>query len=274
MKDATEQVATTPRFTESADDTRIAYEVRGTGPALVLVDGALCSRAMGPGRSVAKALADRFTVYVYDRRGRGDSSGGADGWHREVEDLRAVIEAAGGDAVVLGQSSGAALAYRAAAAGVPMTALVGYEAPWVGRMHDRDGTQRDYEADVRRLLAEGTPTRAVDYFFGKMIDAPAFLPYMMKLLRPQYREMTKSAETLLNDIDVMGDTYETPAVELSAVSVPTLVLVGEKAAPAMRAAQEAVAAAIPGSRFEVLPKQSHQVSAAALRSALLGFRPA
>ncbi|WP_251856797.1 alpha/beta fold hydrolase [Herbiconiux sp. L3-i23] len=264
----------TPRYARSADGTRIAYEVHGDGPPLVLVDGALCSRAMGPGRSVAKALADRYAAAVYDRRGRGASEGGVADPGREFDDLRAVIDAVGGEATVLGQSSGAALAYRAAAAGVPMVALVGYEAPWVGLMTEKDGRARDYAGDVRRLLDDGKPSKAVDYFFGRMIDAPAFLPYMMKLMRPQYREMTKSAETLPNDIAVMGAEYRVPSAELSAIGVPTLVLVGEKAAPAMRAAQEQVAAAVPGARFEVLARQTHQVSAAALRDALLQFAPA
>ena len=262
-----------PRFATSSDGVRIAYEVHGAGPALVLVDGALCSRAMGPGRGVAAALADRFSVYVYDRRGRGDSTGGVTEPAREIDDLRAVIDAAGSETRVLGQSSGAALAYRAAAAGVPMAAVIGYEAPWVGLRTERDGSPRDYAGDVERILRQGRPSAAVDYFFGKMIDAPAFLPYMMKLMRRPYREMTRSAETLLNDIAVMGDEYTVPASELAAVSVPTLVLVGEKAAPAMRAAQEAVADAIPASRFRVLEKQTHQVSAAALRSAVLDFAP-
>ncbi|MGH3167053.1 MAG: alpha/beta fold hydrolase, partial [Trebonia sp.] len=100
----------------SADGTTIAYEVRGDGPALVLVDGALCRRDMGPSRGFAEALADRFTVYTYDRRGRGESSAGTGSWavEREVEDLAAVIEAAGGRACLLGTSSGAALALEAA----------------------------------------------------------------------------------------------------------------------------------------------------------------
>ena len=103
----------------SADGTTIAYEKVGTGPALVLVDGALCSRDFGPCRSLANHLADRFTVYFYDRRGRG-GSGDTPPYSpaREYEDLDAVIRAAGGTAYVTGFSSGAALALQAAASGV------------------------------------------------------------------------------------------------------------------------------------------------------------
>ena len=89
-------------------------------------------------------------MVVYDRRGRGES-GDTQPYapQREFEDLAAVIEAAGGDAYVMGQSSGAGIVYRAAAAGVPMRKLVGYEAPWVGLRTARDGTPRDYLGELR-----------------------------------------------------------------------------------------------------------------------------
>lgn len=87
----------------SADGTVIAYERSGVGPALVLVDGALCSRDFGPTWTLAARLATRFTVHQYDRRGRGDSGGGTGPYHpdREIEDLAAVIAVAGGTAIVV-----------------------------------------------------------------------------------------------------------------------------------------------------------------------------
>src|SRR3954451_2969228 len=96
-------------YAVSADGTRVAYEVSGSGPALVLVDGALCQRSMGPARPLAKLLAAQFTVHAYDRRGRGESGAGETPYHpdREVEDLAAVIAAAGGHAHVFGSSAGA-----------------------------------------------------------------------------------------------------------------------------------------------------------------------
>ena len=106
----------------SADGTAIVYDRAGQGPAVILVDGALCSRAQGPMPELAKQLASQFTVYNYDRRGRGDS-GDAEVYaiEREVEDLAALIDAAGGTAYVYGSSSGAALALRAAASGLPIS---------------------------------------------------------------------------------------------------------------------------------------------------------
>src|SRR5437868_2828911 len=95
----------------SKDGTRIAYERQGKGPALIVVDGALCRRDLGPSGPLARLLNGRFTVFTYDRRGRGESADTAPyAAAREVEDLQALIAAAGGEAFVFGYSSGAALA--------------------------------------------------------------------------------------------------------------------------------------------------------------------
>src|SRR3569832_808741 len=102
-------------FVTSKDGTRIGYSVVGTGPALVLVDGALCWRASGPAAPLAEQLKDRFTVYTYDRRGRGESGDTKPyAVAREVEDLDAVIDAAGGKAAIYAISSGVGLALATA----------------------------------------------------------------------------------------------------------------------------------------------------------------
>ena len=104
------------RQVRSKDGTVIAYQRSGNGPALILVDGALCSRAFGPSQKIAALLTGQFTVYTYDRRGRGES-GDTPPYApaREVEDLAALVEAAGGSAVLVGLSSGGALSLEAAA---------------------------------------------------------------------------------------------------------------------------------------------------------------
>lgn len=254
-------------FATSADGTRIAFERAGSGPVLVLVDGAFCYREFGPARDVAAAVGDLFTTIVYDRRGRGESTeAGAYAVEREFEDLHAVIDAVGGDAAVMGQSSGAALAYRAAATGVPMRRLIGYEAPWVGLRAGRDGTPKDYHGDLDRLLAAGENGKAIGYFMVDMIGAPRFVPLMMRVMSgSNWRKLLAVAPTLRYDAAVMGTRFEVPAAELATVAVPTLALCGSKAAPEMLAAQEAVAAAIPGAEHRVLAGQTHQVSPAALR---------
>src|SRR5215831_21035560 len=109
----------------STDGTAIAYDRTGAGPALIVVDGALCSRAFGPSPKLAPLLAPHFTVYAYDRRGRGQS-GDTPPYApaREIDDIAAIAREAGGPVTLLGLSSGAALALEAAAAGVPGVARV------------------------------------------------------------------------------------------------------------------------------------------------------
>jgi pimeloyl-ACP methyl ester carboxylesterase len=101
----------------SKDGTTIAYDQTGNGPPLVLVDGALNSRAFGLNGPLAALLADRFTVFTYDRRGRGDSRDTQPyAVQREIEDLEAVIDVGGESAYVYGVSSGAGLALETACA--------------------------------------------------------------------------------------------------------------------------------------------------------------
>ena len=259
-------------FATSKDGTRIAFERSGTGPLLVLVDGALCFREFGPGRQLAAELIDRFTVIVYDRRGRGES-GDTQPYaaQREFEDLAAVIETAGGDAFVMGQSSGAGIAYRAAAAGVPMRKLIGYEAPWVGLKPGKDGAPRDYQGELKALLARGENGKAVGYFMVKMVGGPFFLPAMMRLMPKAWKQLQATASTLPYDAEVMGAQFTPPLDELATISVSTLVLCGGKSPKEMQAAEDAVAVAIPGAQHRTLPGQTHQVSPKALASVIAEF---
>ena len=114
----------------SRDGTQIAYEQSGAGPALILIGGAFGERTTAAG--LAALLAPRFTVFAYDRRGRG-GSGDTPTYavEREVEDLEALIDRAGGAAFVYGHSSGAALAIEASAEGLPIGRLVLYEPPYI-----------------------------------------------------------------------------------------------------------------------------------------------
>ena len=108
-------------FVTSKDGTRIGYSVVGSGPEIVLVDGALCWRASGPSGPLAEQLKDRFTVYTYDRRGRGESGDTQPfSTARELEDIAALIDMVGGHASLLGYSSGSVVALEAAASGLPV----------------------------------------------------------------------------------------------------------------------------------------------------------
>ena len=257
----------TTQFTTSTDGTTIAFETIGSGPALVLVDGAMCFREFGPARTVAAELADNYAVYVYDRRGRGESGDTAPyAVQREIEDLAAVIEAAGGDAYVMGQSSGGALVLEAAASGVPMKKLAAYESPYVGL---RAG--RDYQGDLERLLSAGKRRAVIDYFMVKMVGGPWFLPLMMRMMPKVIAKLEAVAHTVPYDARVMGPAFAVPDDSFARIAVPSLILAGSKGKPQMLAAQERIAAAIPGARHHVLAGQTHQVSEKVLAPQLTEF---
>src|SRR4051794_12999748 len=144
--------------TFSRDGTRIAFEARGSGVAIVMVTGAFNDRSTAA--ALADCLASRFTTITYDRRGRGDSGDTLPYTvEREIEDLAALLEVAGGSAGVFGYSSGAMLSLQAAAAGLPITRLALYDAPYLV-----DATDRDHSADVRQLIESGQRGEAVEYF--------------------------------------------------------------------------------------------------------------
>ncbi|ABC82894.1 alpha/beta fold hydrolase [Anaeromyxobacter dehalogenans] len=246
----------------SRDGTPIAFERHGAGPALIVVDGALCSRTFGPVPQLAPLLARRFTVIAYDRRGRGGSGDTAPyAVAREVEDLAALVEAAGGAAAALGFSSGAALALEAAAGGVGLTEVAAYEPPWVDDetgAHGRAG----HDAQLRRLLAGAM----VRYFMRRMVGVPAMAVWVMRLL-PMWRKLEAVAHTLPYDAAIMGD-WAVPAARLSALRVPVLLMNGGRTAPALARAARAAAAAIPGARHLELPGQAHAVEPGLLAETL------
>jgi len=248
-------------FATSADGTKIAYEPTGTGPALVIVDGALCYRDFGGSRGFAEALACRFTVYRYDRRGRGASGPGDTPYTvaREVEDLAAVIAAAGGTAHVFGMSSGAALALEAARAGAPIDRLAVFEAPFV--VDDtKEPTAPDFPQQVQAMVDAGRPGDAVKAFM-KLVGAPAPMVAIMRLT-PVWKTMKRVAHTLPYDLSIVTRFEQgqpLPAGYYDRISTPTLILAGGKSPAWMRNAQSAIADAVPGSRLETLPGQTHML---------------
>src|SRR3954451_12834623 len=138
----------------SADGTTIAYDTIGDGPVVILVDGALCHRTSGPSGPLAARLAEHFTVVTYDRRGRGDSGDTAPySVDREVEDLAALVEAAGGSAMLYGISSGAVLALHAASRVADVESIALYEPPFIV-----DGSRApigpEYTRELEALLAQ------------------------------------------------------------------------------------------------------------------------
>jgi pimeloyl-ACP methyl ester carboxylesterase len=253
----------------SKDGTVIDYEKSGRGPALILVDGAMCSRDFGPMPKLAPLLAPRFTVYVYDRRGRG-RSGDTKPYapQREVEDIAALVQEAGGRASLVGLSSGGALALEAAASGLPIEKVVAYEPPYVGTGGNGGGA--DHLARLEALVAEGDRGGAVKYFMRSMVGAPAPMVIMMQLMPPIWRKLKAVAHTLPYDAAVMSG-FEVPRTRLATVEVATLVMHGAKTEARLARAAEAVAGAVPGAQHRALAGQTHNVSPAVLTPALVEF---
>jgi pimeloyl-ACP methyl ester carboxylesterase len=251
----------------SKDGTTIAYDRRGNGPALVLVDGALCSRAQGPMPAVAEALADRFTVYNYDRRGRGDSTDTQPySVQKEVDDLAALCKAAGGKPFVFGQSSGAALALEAAASGVPMAALFAYEPPYTQADPADKTDAAGFEPTLKAHIARGERSAAVAYFM-RTVGVPAFAVRIMRLL-PMWKVMTGVAHTLPYDAAVMAG-FKVPTQRLAQVKVPTVLAAGEKTTPSLKAAALAASKAVPGAQHRIVAKSTHGVKPAAIAPVLV-----
>ncbi|MFE4973232.1 alpha/beta fold hydrolase [Kitasatospora sp. NPDC056651] len=255
----------------SADGTVLACSVTGSGPAVVLVDGALCHRGMGPGAAIAEQLAAHHTVWTYDRRGRGGSGDTAPfAVEREIEDLAAVIAAAGGSAHVLAVSSGGALALRAAATNVGISRLAVYEVPFSTGEARRERFDA-YVAELTAALAEGRHGDAVAALMV-FAGAPAEMVAGMRGA-PMWPAFEAVAPTLAYDAAALGDRSgaAVPVDLLATVAVPTLVLDGGASPETLRAPARAVAAAVPGAEYRTLDGQTHEVAAEVLAPELLKF---
>ena len=242
---------------QSRDGTPIAFDRVGGGPALIVVNGALSDRKAGT--ALAERLAPRFAVYLYDRRGRGDSGDTAPyAVAREVDDLAAVLGAAGGAAGVLGHSSGAVLALEAART-LAFTTLALYEPPFV--VDDtRAPVPEDYVPHLKKLLAEGQRGEAVQYFMRVAVGLPEAAIKAMSQPSPAWSATQALAHTLIYDGLVMGDSLRGRPLsreKWSAVNTPTLVMDGGASPEWARNSVQALAAVLPHAQRRTLPGQTH-----------------
>jgi pimeloyl-ACP methyl ester carboxylesterase len=250
----------------SKDGTTIGFDRMGEGPPVVLVCGGSTDRmANAP---LAALLAERLTVLNYDRRGRGDSGDTPPyAVEREVEDVAAVIDAAGGSAALYGTSSGGVLALEATASELPVTKLAVWEPPFI-----LDETRRP-PADAARtfhdLVAAGRRGEAVEFFMSKVVGLP---PEFVAGARsaPFWASQEALAHTLEYDAKIMGD-YSVPTERAGAVKVPTLVIDGGASFDTMGDAAEALAQAVPDGRRLTLEGQEHNVDPNALAPVLVDF---
>jgi pimeloyl-ACP methyl ester carboxylesterase len=256
----------------SQDGTRIAYEATGTGPPVILVDGALCYRKMGPMAPLAALLAERFTVYRYDRRGRGESGDTQPfAVEREVEDIAALIDAAGAPVRMYGVSSGAALALEAANRGLAISALALYEAPFI--VDDtRTPLLDDHRAELTRYIEANRRGDAVAHFM-KSVGMPAPFVLLMRFM-PVFSTLKAVAHTLPYDFAIVADQQRgqpLPSNRWTSYTEPVLVAVGAKSPVWMRNAMTALADVLPNAELRTLDRQTHMVSEKAIAPVLIDF---
>jgi pimeloyl-ACP methyl ester carboxylesterase len=257
----------------SRDGTTIAYQTRGEGPPLILVDGTLGSRAVDFFSALQRLLSEDPTVYRYDRRGRNESGDTPPyAVEREIEDLEALIDQAGGSAFVYGISSGAALALEAAArlgsggATGKIARLALYEPPYGSPRMVADGPD-DYYARLDRLLAAGMRAEAVELFVSGVRS-----PEGVARLRgtSTWDAMVASAHTLAYDAAVINHAA-LPRERAATIAVPTLVMNGAASWDYMRSTAMELARIIPNARYQEIPDQPHEPAARALAPYLADF---
>jgi pimeloyl-ACP methyl ester carboxylesterase len=241
----------------SRDGTAIAFDRSGEGPPIILVAGAFSDRSQLT--ELAGLLATHFTVFNHDRRGRGES-GDTPPYevHREIEDLEALIEEAGGAACVFGGSSGAALALEAAAAGLEIEKLVIYEPPYVVD-DSRSPVGPDIAERLSALIAAGRRGDAAELFMTEGALVPSQAVAEMRR-SPIWAETEALADTLPYDAAVMGPGNKPSIERLAGITAPTLVIDGGASPVWIRNAAETVAETLPNATRVTLPDQMHNVA--------------
>jgi pimeloyl-ACP methyl ester carboxylesterase len=264
---------TTIGTVDSKDGTTIAYTRYGSGPAVVLVDGALAAQEFGPNKALAEALSSQYSVYTYDRRGRGGSGDNRPvDIEREFEDLDAVIGLAAEPVMLYGISSGGGLILDWLLSGRSARKVALYEVPFV--VDDtRPPLPADYIEHLNSLLAQGKNGDAIKYFMRQGVRLPALMVAAFPIF-PGWSHLKTVAPTMAYDIQYVAEFQrgrKLPTARWAGLDLPVTVMAGSKSPAWMRNANAALAAAIPGAAHRVLPGQTHLVKAAALAPALIEF---
>ena len=257
--------------TFSKDATKITYDKTGQGPALIIVAGAFQDRmAMG---AYSEPLSKHFTVYNYDRRGRGESGDTQPyALEREIEDIDALIREAGGSAFVFGGSSGGVLTLDAAAHGSSITKLAIYEPPFVVD-DSRDPVPENVVDQLKDMVASGRRGDAAELFMTKGSLMPADMVAGMRT-QPFWPSVESVAHTLVYDATIMGDTMQGAPLSVdrwAAVAIPTLVIYGGAGPAWSRNAAEALVKLLPNAERRALDAQFHVLAPDVLTPVLEEF---
>jgi pimeloyl-ACP methyl ester carboxylesterase len=254
----------------STDGTTIAYDQIGNGPVVILVDGALGYRAFGFMAPLATLLAPHFTVISYDRRGRGESTDTQPfALEREIEDIEALINEAGGEACLYGISSGAALVLEATlklSDKVKKQAL--YEPPYNDDEAARQA-MRNYKKQLTEVLAEGRKGDALGLFMMLVGMPPEHLEGARQ--QPMWPMWEAVAHTLPYDAAALGEDGAVPTEKAARITVPTIVMDGSASFPFMNTTAVALAKAFPSGEHRILEGQTHEVEAKVLAPVLVEF---
>lgn len=246
----------------SKDGTTIAFDQSGQGPALILVGAMIEQRALDTETAqlaVQPLLTQHFTVFHYDRRGRGASSDTHPyAVEREIEDIEALIDEAGGKAFLFGMSSGAALAFEAALAlGGKVKKLAMYETPY-----NDDGAARqawkDFRENLDDALAASRRGDAVALFMTLLGVLADHIPEMRQY--PMWPMWEEVAPTMAYDAAALGEEAAVPLERAARMAVPALILDGGASYPFMHTTAVALAKAIPHAEHRTLEGQTHEVS--------------
>lgn len=257
----------------SRDGTSIAYTTVGNGPAVILVDGALGFRSFGASSELARLLAQGFTLYSYDRRGRGESGDTQPfAVEREIEDIEALLDAAGGTGYLYGISSGGALALEAAIAlQGKVEKLAIYEVPYDS---SEDGVRawREYRRALDELVAADRRGDAVALFM-RFVGVPDDMLAGMRE-SPMWPTFEGVARTLPYDAAELGSDRTVPTERAASVTAQTLIMDGSASydmMPFMRASALALTNAIPHAQHRILDGQRHDVDSKVIAPVLLEF---
>src|SRR5215472_11876751 len=264
---------------KSRDGTLIAYEQTGAGPVVILVSAALADR--DGSRKLARQLASSFTVINYDRRGRGKSSNTEPyAVEREIEDLEALVKAAGQPVFLFGSSSGAVLALDAGSRfGARVKKLFLYEPPFIV-----DASHAPVPDSLQNEIADAVAANrrgdAVALFFQKGMGIPAVGVTFMRLLMPAWRDMVAIAHTAPYDLKILAGAQSgkpLPSDRWSRATSPTMVAVGAKSEPFFHNGAKALTGMLPAVEYRSLDGLDHsavlmapQALAAAIRQYFAG----
>ncbi|MGE5334517.1 MAG: alpha/beta fold hydrolase [Nitrososphaerota archaeon] len=259
----------------SNDGTTIAFDKVGSGPAVILVNGAIAYRAFDPSLAqLAELLGKHFTVYNYDRRGRGDSGDTMPfAREREIEDLQALIEDAGGKAEVFGISSGGVLSLDAAAVTPGITRVVVYE-PALIVDDSRRPVPANYAEHLTTLAAEGKRDEAVEYFMTQAVGIPAEYIGGMKQDHATWSGMTGVAHTIAYDAAFVGNVMQgkpLPPDRWVKATMLVLVVDGGASDAWIRHAADALAKILPHASRQTLAGQTHMVDPNVLAPVITEF---